>query len=92
MRNIIGYIFSTISVIIFAVTGPWAIYLELKILIYIAGFWGLVIGITVLPLTFIAIPWYAGISMGDWFPFLLTFGGGISALIFLAIGLFLFEE
>lgn len=78
--------------IIFAVTGPWAVYLELNILFYIAGFWGLVVGFIVLPLTFIAVPWYAGIEMGDWFPLLLTFGGGISALIFLVIGIFLFEE
>jgi hypothetical protein len=52
----------------------------------VAGFWGVVVGFTVLPATFMAAPWYAGIAWGNWFPLLICYGGGIAATILVAIG------
>ena len=92
MRQIIGYISCTIGVITFAIAGLWGMYLNFMILIEVTGFWGFVIGLTVLPLTFVAVPWYAGLAMDYWLPLLLNYGGGIVAVIFWSIGFSMFEE
>jgi hypothetical protein len=70
VRDAIGNIFKILGGIAFA----------------IFGFWGFVIGLFVAPITFIAAPWYAGLVLGNWFPLLIGYGGGIVALILFGIG------
>jgi len=43
--------------------------------------WILILG----PVTFVAAPLYAGSAWGDWFPFVLNYGGGIVAAILIDI-------
>lgn len=86
MRDSIGTIFKVLGGIVFAIFGLWAFFLDLTIIGQAAGFWGFVIGFFVAPITFVAAPWYAGLVLGNWFPLLIGYGGGIVALIFFGIG------
>lgn len=52
--------------------------LQLAIVSDSAGFWGVVAGMTVFPLTFAAAPLYSGFSLHDWMPALLCYGGLIT--------------
>ncbi len=45
-----------------------------------------VISIFLAPALLGLAPWYSGFALGDWFPLLLTYGGGIGASILFAIG------
>lgn len=51
-----------------------------------AGFWGVVVGFVLLPVTFAAAPWYAVVASGDRFPVLLCYGGGIASAVFFGVG------
>jgi hypothetical protein len=55
---------------------------SLAIVLSVAGFWGLVFGFTLAPLTFMAAPWYALVAWGN--PTMLVFNyGGIIFSFFL---------
>ena len=51
-----------------------------------AGFDGVVIGFILLPVMFLAAPWYALVAWGHWFPLLIVYGGGILAAVLFGIG------
>ena len=87
MRNILSGIFKTLGCIVFAIFGLWGFIIELVIINEVAGFWGLVIGFMLLPVTFVVAPWYALVAWGNWFPLLIVYGGGISAAVLFGIGL-----
>ena len=82
----IGKAITVLGYIVFAITGIWGFFLCLSIITHVAGFWGVVIGLTIAPLTFVAAPIYAGIKWDNWFPLVLNYGGGILAAILIAIG------
>jgi hypothetical protein len=86
MKSAIGGIFTVVGWIGWIVLGIWGFLLDLSIISHAAGFWGVVIGFFVAPVTFIAAPWYAGIAWGNWFPVLICYGGGIVASIFMVVG------
>lgn len=86
MRKIIGGFFNILGVIAFVVFGLWGFIIELSIINYIAGFWGVVIGFMILPATLIATPWYALIAWGNWFPLLIVYGGWIIGMALFGIG------
>jgi hypothetical protein len=70
----------------YCVFGIWGFVLSLGIVHEAVGFWGFVIAFVVLPVTFIAAPWYALFHFGTWFPVLVTYGGFILSGILNAIG------
>ena len=72
--------------ITFAILGLWGLIIELSIVNQAAGFWGVVIGFFILPITFVAAPWYALVAWGNWFPLLIVYGGGIAAAVLFGIG------
>jgi hypothetical protein len=86
MRDIIGGIFMALGYIAFAIFGLWGFIIELSILHTVAGFGGVVIGFILLPIMFLAAPWYALVAWGTWFPVLIVYGGGIFAVVLLGIG------
>ncbi len=87
----LGQIFKIIGWIIFAITGVWGFILCLAIITKAAGFWGVVIGLMICPVTFVAAPLYAGFAWHDWFPLILNYGGSIVATFFWGIGYFIDE-
>jgi len=86
MRNFFGGIFKIMGGITFAILGLWGLIIELSIVNQAAGFWGVVIGFFILPITFVAAPWYALVAWGNWFPLLIVYGGGIAAAVLFGIG------
>ena len=86
MRNTFGGIFKVLGGIVFAIFGLWGLIIELTIVNQVAGVGGFVIGFMLLPVTFIAAHWYALVAWGNWFPLLITYGGGILAAILFGIG------
>lgn len=86
MREGIGAIIKGAGYVAWVVFGIWGMLLCYAIVNQVAGFWGIVLGLTFLPMTFIAAPWYAALSWGNWLPLLIIYGGGISATVLFAVG------
>ena len=82
----LGNFFKVVGWIVFAVAGLWGFFLCLAIISKAAGFWGIVAALFLGPVTFVAAPFYAGFAWGDWFPLVLTYGGGIVATVLIGIG------
>jgi hypothetical protein len=72
--------------VLFVVTGIWGLVLSLDIITDVIGFWGMLVAIILAPITFFAVPLYAGIALGIWFPVLLNYGGGLLAILLMAVG------
>ena len=86
MRNILGRIFKVLGGIMFFIFGLSGFIVELVIVNHVAGFWGVVIGFVILPVTLVAAPWYALVAWGNWVPLAIVYGGGIVAAVFFGIG------
>lgn len=69
------------------ILGIWVMLLAFAIVNQVAGFWGIFVGLIVLPVTIMVAPLYACIAWGDWLPLLICYGGGFAATILVAIGL-----
>ncbi len=86
MKKLMGNLLYGIGILLLIVFGLWSFLVNLRIVIDAAGFWGAVIGFVLLPVMFIAAPWYALIEWGEWFPLVLTYGGTIIAGLFFMTG------
>lgn len=86
MRNVFSGIFKVLGGIMFAIFGLWGFIIELAIVNHVAGFWGVVVGIMILPVTLVAAPWYALVAWGNWTPLIIVYGGGIAGGAFFWIG------
>ena len=86
MRSGIGAFFIGAGCLALVVFGLWGLLLNCAVIDDAAGFWGVVIGFCVLPVTFIAAPWYAGGVMGNWLPLTVSYGGAIAAAILIGTG------
>lgn len=89
---LMGGIIKGLGFISLFIFGIWGLLIDLSILYEVIGFWGIVIGIFVLPVTLIAAPWYALLAWGTWFPLIITYGGGLISYILIGIGSSLQEE
>jgi len=58
----------------------------------LAGFWGAIIAIALLPLTLFVTPFYALIADGNWLPLILIYGGTIVGVTFCSFGLSIMEN
>lgn len=92
MFNKIGEIFFGISMIIYFISGIWGGILIIILTNKIAGFWGIVLGLTILPITFMVAPWYALFKWGYYLPLAVNYGGLILATLFFWIGSLLSKE
>ncbi len=79
MRKLVGGGLTVASVVAGIGFGVWALLLNVAIVNEAAGFWGVVVGFVLLPVTFLAAPWYAGVATGNWVPLMVCYGGGIAA-------------
>jgi len=84
--NAVGGLLKVIGMLLFAICGIWGFFLCIGIISKAAGFWGVVGALILGPITFAAAPLYAGFAWGDWFPFILNYGGGVAAMVLFAIG------
>ncbi|WP_075367600.1 hypothetical protein, partial [Desulfosporosinus metallidurans] len=72
--------------------GLWTLYAEAVIVNEVAGFWGIVIGLVVAPITFVAAPIYAVVEWGEWLAVVSIFGTGVLISIIYALGSWLRGE
>ena len=86
MRGVVGNGLRIIAFIMWALVGLAGFIIELWIVHDAAGFWGIVLGITLLPAVFLAAPWYALFAWGDWLPLVVVYGGGIGATVLFVVG------
>ena len=82
----LGGLLIVLGWIVFIVSGFWGFFLCLAVVSKVTGFWGLVAALFLIPVTFAAAPLYAGFAWGDWFPFVMSYGGSIAAFILIGIG------
>jgi hypothetical protein len=55
--------------------GVWSLLLDLHVVYTVGGTWLTVVGLILFPVTMVAVPLYAGIRQGDWFPALVSIAG-----------------
>ena len=82
----IGRLLKAAGWVIWTISGIWGLVLCLSIITKAAGFWGLFAAVALAPITFLVAPLYAGFAWGNWFPLLLTYGGGLVVGILQMIG------
>lgn len=81
-----GFIFKAPAVLIWIVCGVWGVFICFAIVQKALGTIVAIISLILVPTLLGLAPLYSGFVLGDWFPFLLTYGGGIGATILFAIG------
>lgn len=77
MRGSVGGILKILAVIAYFIFGIWGFIISIAIVNYAAGFWGVVIGFFIFPVTLCAAPWYALVEWGTWYPLIIIYGGGL---------------
>ena len=82
----LGKVVHGAGAVLFVVTGIWGLVLSLDIITDVIGFWGMVAAIILAPITFFAVPIYAGLAMGIWSPVVLSYGGCLLAVLLMAAG------
>lgn len=70
----------------FVVAFLWGMSVCVMLVAKQAGLAGAVLAVILAPLTFLLVPWYAALSLGDWTPFLLNYCAGSVALVLFAGG------
>jgi len=86
VRIYIGNSIKIFSWVLGIIIGLWAFYIDLQLVYYSFGRWGLLIALFVSPLTFALIPFYALIVHKIWFPLVLEYGGGLLVVGLLFLG------
>ena len=81
-----GKVLNGVGALLFVVTCIWGLVLSLDIITDVIGFWGMIAAIILAPITFFAVPIYAVIELGVWFPVLLNYGGCLLAILMMAVG------
>jgi hypothetical protein len=81
-----GLIFKAPAFLIWVVSGIWGLFICFGIVQNALGTVIAVISVFLAPALLGLAPWYAGFFLKDWFPLLLTYGGGLVAYILFAIG------
>ncbi len=82
----VGDILKLLGAVVWVVYGLWGFMICLAIVNDIAGGWGLLIGLALAPVTFVAAPWYALIAWGLSYPLSVCYGGGLAGTLLLMIG------
>lgn len=86
MRKILGLPLKILGVISLIIFGLWGLILLVAIVNEVAGFLGVVIGFMLLPVMFVAAPWYAVVAWGNWLPLIVCYGGGILTAVLFGLG------
>jgi len=84
--RVLGNLIRIAGYMVFIVCGLWGFFLCLGIIFKIYGYWGIVAGLFLTPVTFVGTPLYAGVKWGNWFPLFLNYGGSITAIVLTSIG------
>ena len=66
--------------------GFWGLILSVKVLMDLGGFWLVVLGFLMFPLTFAILPFYAGFALHDWTIWQISARTFLAALVLIALG------
>lgn len=86
MRQFASTLLVGAGYLVWVVFAIWSFFVQLAIVHDVAGFWGMVLGFFLFPITFALAPFYAIIAWGDWYPFAVTYGGGIGGFVLVGLG------
>ena len=84
--NIISVIFSLAGMFLYLMIALWGLETSISIIMRIAGIWGVVLSILLLPFTIILAPFYALFVWGEYLPVSVFWGGFFLASALLGIG------
>lgn len=59
---------------------------DLAILYQTHGLWSGLVGLVLAPITFVVVPWYAGIVLDNWMPFVVGYGSAVIGIFFVRLG------
>jgi hypothetical protein len=82
-------IFKSLGYLVYWVTGFWGVFILLHYLNDNWGFWGVIGGIALAPITCFVTPFYMGFVDGDWFLLILAASGIMISSIFHGLGEYL---
>lgn len=82
-----GVIFKAPGILIWFVAGFWGLGLCLDIVYDIGEFILSGIALVLAPGLLALAPWYSGLFLGDWFPLLLVYGGGLAGMALIFAGM-----
>ncbi len=85
MRLLFSVILHALAVVIGLAVGVIGFILCCSVIAREWGFGGVVLGIALAPVTFLAAPIYAGIAYGNWSLLILEYGGSFVAFILYTI-------
>jgi hypothetical protein len=77
----VGSLICVVCSAYYVLSGFVGFVMELALVSQLAGFWGLVIALTIAPATFLAAPLYLGFRFDNWIPAFLCYGCVIAGLI-----------
>ncbi len=69
-----------------SIVAPWVLFLDLVILYQTLGLWGGVVGLVLAPITYLVVPWYAWIALGEWVPLVFGYGSLAGIIVFARLG------
>jgi hypothetical protein len=78
--------FCAIGVALAAIVATWALFLDLAILYETHGLWSSVVGLVLAPITYVVVPWYAGLTLDDWLPLAVWYGSVAVGIVFARLG------
>lgn len=81
-----GIIFKAPGFLIWLIAGLWGLSISLNIVYDLGGYILAGISLLLAPALLGLAPWYSGLLLGDWFPLLLIYGGGIAGMGLIALG------
>lgn len=71
----------SVGIGIVVIVASWALFLDVAILYEASGPGIAVVGIALAPITYLAVPIYAGAALGNWLPFFVGYGSAIVGLL-----------
>lgn len=83
----LGGLLKSVGMLVWFAAGVWGGVLCLRISFDVAGFWGLVAGFLLPPITALAAPVYAGFAHGNWFPLIVIYAGSTVGAALVAVGI-----
>jgi len=78
--------FCAIGVALAAIVATWALFLDLAILYETRGLWSSVVGLVLAPITYVVVPWYAGLTLDNWLPLAVGYGSVAVGIVLARLG------
>lgn len=75
-----------LAVALASIFASWVLFLDLVILYQAYGLWSGVVGLVLAPITYLVVPWYALIALGEWVPLAFGYGSLVVGIVSIRLG------